>query len=126
MPELSHTIIFVTDMARSVAFYRDLLGLPVRFESAKWTEFGTPGCTLALHLADVSSNTAAISADAIPAGQCHLSFAVEDIDAFHQQMIAKSVPCLQPPEEEEWGGRLAGYADPDGLPFWVGEKAKKS
>ena len=125
MPELSHTIIFVTDMARSVAFYRDVLGLPVRFESAKWTEFETLRSTLALHLADVPNN-AVVSADAIPAGQCHLSFAVEDLDAFHQEMIAKGVPCLQPPEEEDFGGKLAGYADPDGLPFWVGEKSEKS
>jgi len=29
MAELSHAIIFVTDMARSVAFYRDLMGLPI-------------------------------------------------------------------------------------------------
>ena len=50
----------------------------------------------------------------------HLSFAEDDIDAFHQEMIAKGVTCLQPPEEEEFGGRLAEYAYPDGLPFWVG------
>ena len=49
-----------------------------------------------------------------------------DLDAFHQKMIAKGVPCLQPPEEEDFGGRLAGYADPDGLPFWVGEKSEES
>ena len=124
MRELSHTIVFVSDMARSVAFYRDVLGMAVRFESEKWTEFETPGSTLALHLADVPNNSV-VAPDAIPAGQCRLSFAVDDLDVFHQQMIAKGVPCLQPPEEEEWGGRLAGYADPDGLPFWVGEKAEK-
>ena len=126
MRELSHTIVFVRDMARSVAFYRDLLGLPVRFESAKWTEFETPGTTLALHLADVASDGMTISADAIPAGVCHLSFAVDDLDAFHEKMTANGVRCLQPPKEEDFGGRLAGYADPDGLPFWVGGKADKS
>ena len=52
MLEFSHAIIFVSDMARSVAFYRDVLGLPLRFESPEWTEFDTPGSTLALHLAD--------------------------------------------------------------------------
>jgi hypothetical protein len=39
---------------------------------------------------------------------------------------APGVGCLQPPEEEDFGGRLAGYADPDGLPFWVGDKSGKS
>ncbi len=124
MAALRHTIVFVSDMARSVAFYHDVLGLTVRFESAKWTEFETPGSTLALHLADAPSDAAAISADAIPAGQCHLSFAVDDLDAFHREMVAKGIPCLQPPEEEDFGGRLAGYADPDGLPFWVDDKSK--
>ena len=50
---------------------------------------------------------------------------VEDIDAFHQKMIAKGVTCLQPPEEEDFG-TLAEYADPDGLPFSVVEEPKKS
>jgi lactoylglutathione lyase len=125
MTEFSHAIIFVSDMDRSIAFYRDVLGLPVRFESAKWTEFDTPGCTLALHLAD-DLGPAGPPQDAIPAGVCHPSYAVEDLDDFHQEMVARGVPCLQPPKEEDFGGRLAGYADPDGLPFWVGEKTTES
>ena len=123
MVRFNYVIVFVSNMARSVAFYRDVLGLPVRFESPKWTEFETPGTTLALHIADTPSGTA-IAADAIPAGQCHLGFAVEDLDAFHAGMVAKGVPCLQPPEEEDFGGRLAGYADPNGQPFWVSEGSK--
>jgi lactoylglutathione lyase len=118
MADLSYVIVFVSDMARSTAFYRDVLGLSLRFESPEWTEFETPGATLALHLADTPIRTA-ISADAIPAGQCHLGFSVEDIDAFHERMVAKGVPCLQPPREEDFGIRLAGYADPDGQPFRV-------
>ena len=104
MVEFSHAIVFVSDMARSIAFYRDVLGLPLRFESPEWTEFDTPGSTLALHLADVLS-PASSPQNSIPAGVCNLGFAVEDIDAFHQEMIAKGVPCLQPPEVEDFGGK---------------------
>jgi lactoylglutathione lyase len=120
--EFNYVIVFVSDMARSVAFYRDVLGLRLRSESPKWTEFETPGTTLALHLADAPGD-AVVSADAIPAGQCHLGFSATDIDAFHQEMVANGVRCLQPPQEEDFGGRLAGYADPDGQPFWVTETA---
>ncbi len=123
MVRFSYVIIFVSDMARSVAFYRDVLGLSLRFESPKWTEFETPGLTLALHLADAPSGDL-ISPDAIPAGQCHLGFSIEDIDTFHQEMVAKGVTCLQSPQEEDFGGRLAGYADPDGQPFWVSDSPK--
>jgi lactoylglutathione lyase len=122
MPKFTHTIVFISDMARSVAFYRDILGLPLRFESPEWTEFETPGSTLALHLADAP---AVSSQSMAPAGQCQLGFSIEDIDAFHQEMIAKGVACLQPPEEEDFG-KLAEYADPDGLPFSVLEQPKKA
>ena len=124
MAEFNYVIVFVSDMARSVAFYRDVLGLRLRSESPKWTEFETPGTTLALHLADAPSDVV-VSADAIPAGQCHLGFSVTDIDAFHQEMVADGVLCLQPPQEEGFGGRLAGYADPDGQPFWVSETSER-
>ena len=125
MVEFSHAIVFVSNMARSVAFYRDVLGLPLRFESPEWTEFDTPGSTLALHLTE-DFNLIGSRQNSIPAGICNLGFAVEDSDAFHQEMIAKGVTCLQSPEVEDFGGKLAGYADPDGLPFWVNDKAKKS
>ena len=122
MPKFTHAIVFVSDMARLVAFYRDILGLPLRFESPEWTEFETPGSTLALHLAD---GPAVSSESMAPAGQCQLGFTIEDIDAFHQEMIAKGITCLQPPEEEDFG-KLAEYADPDGLPFSVLEQPKRS
>src|SRR3972149_4176553 len=48
---VNYAIVFVSDMKRSVAFYRDVLGLPLKFESPGWTEFATDGTTLALHKA---------------------------------------------------------------------------
>src|SRR5262245_38785724 len=48
---INYAIIFVSDMKRSVAFYRDVLGIPLRFESPHWSEFANEGETLALHAA---------------------------------------------------------------------------
>jgi hypothetical protein len=48
---------------------------------------------------------------------------VSDMDrsnAFHQEMVAKGVKCIQPPKKEDFG-TLAIYADPDGLPFSVSD-----
>lgn len=36
---VNYAIVFVSDMRRSVSFYRDTIGLPLRFESPEWTEF---------------------------------------------------------------------------------------
>ncbi len=118
MTKFSYTIVFVRDMARSVAFYRDSLGVPLRFESPDWSEFVTGGCTLALHKAAAGS-TPAVGADNIPAGHCHVGFAVDDLDAFHERLTAGGVPCLRAPRMEDFGAKMAVYADPDGLPVTV-------
>ena len=46
---VNYAIVFVSDMKRSVSFYRDVVGLPLKFESPGWSEFATDGATLALH-----------------------------------------------------------------------------
>jgi lactoylglutathione lyase len=116
---LSYAIIFVSNMQRSVAFYRDILGLPLRFESPGWSEFATEGATLALHAAD---RTAARDEDPdhLPAGRCRPGLSVPDLDAFHLRMLEHNVPCLQPPKPL-FGARVAQYQDPDGLTISVSE-----
>lgn len=53
---LIEVILYIEDMAKQVRFYRDLLGLPVRFPPGKadlsaegWVTFGEGDCVLALH-----------------------------------------------------------------------------
>jgi lactoylglutathione lyase len=121
MNTLSYVIVFVSDMDKSTAFYRDVLGFPLKHQSQKWTEFATEGTTLALHLADAADQSHAHTHAAMPAGHCQIGLTVPDLDAFHAEMVAKGVDCSQPPKEEHFG-KLAIYADPDGLPFSVGEK----
>ena len=41
---VNYAIVFVSDMHRSVSFYRDTIGLPLRFESPHWTEFCDRRC----------------------------------------------------------------------------------
>jgi lactoylglutathione lyase len=118
MNTFGYVIVFVSDMDKSVAFYRDVLGFPVRHQSSKWTELDTGQTTLALHLAEASGHAHAHAA--MPAGHCHVGLTVPDVDAFHQEMVAKRVKCLQPPKKEDFG-TLAIYADPDGLPVSVSD-----
>ncbi len=124
MKKLHYAIVFVSDMKRSVEFYRDRLGLPIKFESPHWTEFANDGSTLALHPAGAGkAETGGLGRWL--AGCCHLGFMVEDAEAFHRTMESKGVKCLQPPKMQDFGGRLAIYADPDGLPISVSEVSKK-
>ncbi len=120
MNKFGYVIVFVSNMERSVAFYRDILGLSVKHQSPKWTEFGTGETTLALHLADTADHPHTHAT--MPAGHCHIGLSVTDLNAFHAAMVGKGVKCIQPPKKEDFGS-LAIYADPDGLPFSVSSEA---
>ena len=104
-------------MERSVAFYRDVVCIPLKFESPGWTEFVTDGATLALHIADAPAPGGATQG-AEQAGQCRAGFQVSNLDEFHKRMTEHNVPCVQEPIET-FGVRIAQYVDPDGLIFSV-------
>jgi lactoylglutathione lyase len=121
---VNYAIVFVSDMKRSVSFYRDLLGLPLKFESPGWTEFATDGATLALHASALSA-TGATEPKQVPAGRCRPGLSVRNLDEFHTRMVAKNVPCIQEPKEV-FGALIAQYVDPDGLVISVGEERRDS
>ena len=116
---VNYAMVFVSDMSRSVSFYRDVLGLPLKFESPGWTEFATEGATLALHL---SKEPAPEKDDphGEPAGRCRPGLGVPNLDEFHKRMIEMKVPCIQEPTTT-FGVRIAQYVDPDGLGISVAE-----
>jgi lactoylglutathione lyase len=115
---LNYAIVFVSDMKRSVAFYRDVLDLPLKFDSPEWSEFAADGATLALHKSERPA--AADEGAELPAGRCRPGISVPDLDAFHERMIAHQVVCLQQPKDL-FGAKIAQYLDPDGLAISVSE-----
>jgi len=121
---VNYAIVFVSDMKRAVSFYRDVLGLPLRFESPGWTEFATDGATLALHKSE-GSDPERDNPQRVPAGRCRPGLSVPNLDEFHRRMVEKQVPCLQEPKEI-FGARVAQYVDPDRLVISVGEQRRGS
>ena len=105
---LTYVMKFVADMDRAVVFYRDTLGLTLRFQSPGWSEFVTGETTLALHLAGHGK----------PAGSVELGFGVADVDAFHSDMTAEGVVFTRPPEEEH-GVKIATFLDSEGAQVGV-------
>jgi lactoylglutathione lyase len=117
---VNYVIVFVSDMKRSVSFYRDVLGLPLKFESPGWTEFRTDGATLALHLNPTPDPSGGDPGE-LRAARCRPGLSVANLDEFHNRMVARNVPCVQEPKDV-FGARVAQYADPDGLVISVGEE----
>jgi lactoylglutathione lyase len=121
---VNYAIVFVSDMNRSVSFYRDVVGLPLRFESPGWTEFATDGATLALHASE-GSNSEKDDPKQVPGGRCRPGLSVPNLDEFHRKMVERNVACVQEPMEA-FGARTAQYLDPDGLAISVAEERRGS
>ena len=104
-------VIYVSDMQRSAAFYRDTLGLPLKFSSPGWTEFSNAGTTLALHKHMASEQRTPQAS----AGQATLVFVVDDIQAACETLKAEGVHFSLEPQKQPSGLTLAVFQDPDGF-----------
>jgi lactoylglutathione lyase len=113
--QLDYTMVIVSDMGKSVEFYRDKLGIPLKFESPEWTEFQTGITTLALHGGGVTKE--ASTDQSKYAGTCSIGFNTEDLDKTYEELKSRGVRFVMPPMQREGEGiRLAVALDPDGLP----------
>ena len=104
-------LIHPTDLARSTAFYRDVLGLAVFREFPGGTVFFLGGGYL-----EVSGRAAGPAA-----GGVQLWMQVRDLVAVHLELAARGVTVLREPRREPWGLDEMWIADPDGLRIVVVE-----
>jgi predicted enzyme related to lactoylglutathione lyase len=101
---LSYIIEFVADMDRAIKFYRDVIGLPLKFQSPGWSEFATGETTLGLHPASEKN----------PAGKLEMGFNVSDLKQFHAEMTSKGAQFPLAPAKQDFGGMLARFVDSEG------------
>jgi lactoylglutathione lyase len=118
MANFAYSILFVSDMDKSIHFYRDLVGLRLKMQSPEWSEFDTGSCTLALHKAAAGA-VAQVQQGQIPAGHMHCGFLVQDVDAFAELMEREGVTQMEPVRMQEFGARMGVWRDPDGVPVSV-------
>lgn len=100
---LTYAIKFVGNMDEAVAFYRDKLGLELKFESPFWSEFATGETVLALHPAS----------DENVAGSVELGFDVGDLGTFYARRDELGIEFTRAPKEEH-GAHIAQIRDGDG------------
>ena len=106
--------ICVQDLRRSVAFYVDL-GFETLSESER-------GVTVArgeakLFLFEGVAGPAPMRELGLfgnPPGIDHVSFLVDDVDALHDELVARGIETAGPPSDQDWGARAFGLLDPDG------------
>src|SRR3990167_9795847 len=109
---LHHVAFYVKNFAECAHFYVDLLGMKMVWQPDQDNLYLSSGNdNLALHRAPV---------DFIPAPHQHLDHigfflkSPEDVDAWHQYMLANQVIIKDPPKNHRDGSRSFYCADPDG------------
>ena len=116
--QIDYTMVIVSDMNRSVEFYRDKLGIPLKFQSPEWTEFQTGATTLALHGGGITKERSGDGNESKYAGTCSIGFNVDDVDKTYEELKAKGIFFVMPPTQREGEGiKLTVCVDPDGLPI---------
>ncbi len=111
-------VLFVQDLARCTAFYRDTFNLPYQGSDAQSASFLLEeGLYLILlspeGAADLLGTQGnALSIEGGPRGL--LAASVADVDAAYEELKAKGVTFVRPPTDQPWGLRTAHFADPEG------------
>ena len=120
----NYAMVTVSDMERSVNFYRDTLGFKLRFQSPEWSEFETGSTTFALHGGGKPRPKPATGESL--AGTVSLGLSTSDMDATVKELKAKGVGfIMEPTVREEERIKLAGFTDPDGTPIWIAQQLRQ-
>ena len=106
-------ILYVEDLAASMAWYRDSVGLTVSVEGDGYVEFATEGTKFGLF--ERSALPRLIGKDAAAADpSCEVAFLINDVDAQADRLREAGVQILNGPVDRAWGHRTIHIADADG------------
>ncbi len=103
--KIGAVILLVSDMKRSIKFYRDTLGMKLKKQSKDWTEFSEGGTVLALHPASrkkIKKNNSML-----------VGFSVSDFDDVVNGLKKKKAKFYKKPKDEPFGKHTI-IQDPDG------------
>lgn len=138
--EVDHIGLTVSNMERSLEFYRDVLGFPEIGEATiapeeEWAShivgyYGKPGAAYRIVYLRAGNETLELEEYAHPAGRpmdrqvwdtghAHICFKVDDVHRIHDELKARGVPSKSGVQEARLNGRLVSYSvyvmDPDGI-----------
>jgi len=113
-------VLAVPSLARSAAFYRDVLGFEIR-------EMGDPGWLM--FVKDACKIMAGECPDAIPPAELgdHSYFGylvVDGVDEYHARALENGAEVIKPLRDEPWGMREFGLRTVDGHRIMLGSERR--
>ena len=117
-PRISIITLSVNDLPRSVAFYRDGLGLTLFDENTESIAFfRNRGTWLALYPREALAADVGISAEGSGFSGVTLAHNLrsrEEVDALLDVAVSAGANLVKPAQDTLWGGYSGYFSDPDG------------
>ncbi len=104
--------LLVDNHEKSLAFYKDTLGLEVNSQDSKYTDFKLGEVLLAIFQKDEA--TAMFSKTHMHSGGgAVIAFPVEDVEKTCAELKLKGIEIFEGPKQTPWGQEVAYFKDPD-------------
>lgn len=121
--------IFVTDMARMVAFYRDVLGFACKWTSGPYAALDNEGVRFSFYERAKLPGLLGKEVTFPPGLNGTFELAIElphfeDVDKEFQRVISAGATAVQAPRDEPWKMRSSMVADPEGNLIEIGSSNK--
>jgi len=104
---LGSVIVAVSNLEKSVKFYNEIIGMPIKNKRENWVELAKQGATVILHPATTKINTGTSIENGIVIG-----LVVGDILSAVQELKSQNVPIYRDIESHK-AGKNAIVLDPD-------------
>jgi lactoylglutathione lyase len=104
---LGSVIVAVSNLEKSVKFYNEIIGMPIKNKRENWVELAKQGATVILHPATTKINTGTSIENGIVIG-----LVVGDIQSAVQELKSQNVPIYRDIESHK-AGKNAIVLDPD-------------
>ena len=105
---VGNVILAVKDLDRSIEFYHDIVGLPIKRQRRAWVDLGVTGALLSLHPASLTAEHIGGSLD----NGITIGFIVGDVQSALDELRSKGVRVYRDIIERAAGKNVIVY-DPD-------------
>lgn len=106
--KVGNVILAVKDIDKSIQFYHELIGLPIKNQRRSWVDLGTTGAMLSLHPASLTAQHVGSSID----NGITIGFLVGDVQSAVDELKEKGVRIHRDIVDRE-AGKNAVILDPD-------------
>lgn len=120
MLKLDTVGLFVTDMARTVRFYQEVMGMQTDWNGEPNAELFSPGGVRLILFSRNDFEAMTSRTYSYPQGvngTVELAFSLPtfaDVDVEYARLVKAGAKPIFPPTDEPWGQRTCYLADPDG------------